>query len=125
MGSEFRPTADMHFLQAFTDCKAPIDVILRSSDGKQFGAHKSYLGTYTGGFPSAGMTSNSAEPEVVELEEKADVLLLLLQFAHPERPPSTTSLQPELIIRLSEAVEKYVVYGAMEACRLRIRCVHL
>jgi len=125
MGLEFRPAADMHFLSAFVDCKAPIDVILRSFDGKQFAAHKSYLGTYTGGFPLAEMTQALPKPEVVELEEKADVLLLLLQFAHPERPPSTTSLQPELIIRLSEAVEKYVAYGAMEVCRLRMRCVHL
>jgi len=118
------PRTSLRFLLAYADCKAPIDVIFRSSDGKLFAAHKSYLGTYTGGFPAAETTEASANPEVIELEEKADVLLLVLQFAHPERPPSTVSLENEVIMRLAEAVEKYVVFGAMEVCRLRMRYVN-
>jgi len=113
-------------MAAYIDCKAPIDIILQSSDGKQFGTHKSYLGIYSGGFPSADMPTPSATSstlEIVELEEMEDVVHLLLQFMHPECPPSTIPLHDDLIIRFSEAVGKYIVYGAIECCKLRMRSV--
>ena len=67
----------------------------------------------------------NSQLETVDLPEKGDVLLLLLQFMHPERPPSLIPFDPKFMIEFAEAVEKYIVYGAIEACRLRLQYVRM
>lgn len=104
-------------------CLQPIDVILQSSDGKQFGTHKSYLSRFSEGFPEEDGVRVEEKVEVVPLVEDADVILLMLKFMHPQRPPLSRDIPSDVWPRLAEAAEKYVVYSAMEVCRLKMECV--
>ncbi len=63
--------------------------------------------------------------EVVDLPEDAATLEVILKFVHPQRPPATDTISDDLLVRIAEAVEKYGVYPGMEACRLRMKFVHL
>jgi hypothetical protein len=99
-------------------------VILRASDNIEYGTHKNYLGIYSGAFPSAELTS-SLEIEVVQLEEDSVTLMLLLKFMHPEPPPNVWDLSDAVHLHLADAAYKYMVYGAMDGSRVRLKCVAL
>ncbi|KAJ8074510.1 hypothetical protein PM082_015411 [Marasmius tenuissimus] len=100
-------------------CGLSYDVILRSSDNKRFGGHSATLGSFSLGFPAPGSTTEGAEIEDVSLSESSAVLELLLKFLHPNLPqPDVTQLQMSTLEELSEAVEKYQVYPAMQVCKL-------
>ena len=94
-----------------------VDVVLKSSDGELFGGHQRNLEMYTEGFPIAGSTF-AADPVV--LEETADVLCLMLRYAHHIRPPNLDIIPFTLLASLAEAVEKYTMYSAMEFCKLKM-----
>jgi hypothetical protein len=102
------------------DCKWAVDVVLKSSDGELMGAHQRNLEIYTEGFPIAGSTVASGP---VSLVEPADVLRLMLRYTHHTRQPNLDGVAFTLLASLAEAVEKYMVYSAMEVCRLQMTCV--
>jgi hypothetical protein len=97
-----------------------VDIVLKSSDGELFGAHQRNLEVYTEGFPIAGSTVVS---DPVCLEEAADVLHLMLQYTHHVRQPSLDTIPFTLLAALTEAAEKYMIYSAMEICKMKMMSV--
>ncbi|KAJ6541999.1 hypothetical protein DFH09DRAFT_1368230 [Mycena vulgaris] len=103
-------------------CTLDADLVLRSSDGMLYAAHSKNLELYSGGFPpSSFATVGGDEREIVQLTEASSVLTLLLQFLHNQRQPDSTKFEFERLAGLAEAAEKYMVYSAMEVCKLRMR----
>jgi len=98
------------------DCYLYIDLVLESSDGHRLGAHKTNLEQYSAGFPIA--ESINSENEVVTLSEKGLVLGLLLQFMHNTQQPELSNLSFPTLELLAEAVEKYMVFSAMQVCKI-------
>lgn len=119
-----KPLTDAFLLPASSGCQLPIDIVLQSSDGKRFGAHTKYLGLFSEGFPSPNGDDSvagavvDANNETVVLEEDSTIVLLLLQFMHPQMPPDVYQLDPLTFMKLATAMEKYVIYSGMEICRL-------
>ncbi|KZP11904.1 hypothetical protein FIBSPDRAFT_755917, partial [Athelia psychrophila] len=97
------------------------DVTFESCDHVLFRVHRKNLESTSEGFspPSGTTTSN----EIVQLSERAEILDLLFQYAYPQRPPDLTSIPFEVFAGLAEAAEKYQMFGAMEICRLLMKCL--
>jgi hypothetical protein len=95
--------------------------VLESSDGILFGAHSTNLETYSSGFPPCSFRNNSIE--VVTLPESSEVLALLLQYMHHQRQPDSSKFQFKVLSGLAEAVEKYMIFSAMEVCNIRMKSV--
>jgi hypothetical protein len=102
------------------DCKAIVDVVLKSSDGELIGAHQRNLEMFTEAFPIAG-TAVASDP--VSLEETAEVLRLMLRYTHNARLSSLDDISFTLLASLAEAVEKYMIYSAVEFCKIRMKSV--
>ncbi|KAJ6558355.1 hypothetical protein B0H19DRAFT_134779 [Mycena capillaripes] len=105
------------------ECKLEADVYLRSSDGIVYAAHSKNLELYSGGFPPSGLVAEGVEDEreVVQVTETSSVLALLLQYVHNQRQPDSSKFKFETLAGLAEAAEKYMVYSAMEVCKIRMQ----
>ncbi|PPR06368.1 hypothetical protein CVT24_002481 [Panaeolus cyanescens] len=107
------------------NCNLPIDVILISSDGTEFGAHRINLESFSGRLPHFLSDSNKSassgdHPDLghVKFQEKAEVLKLLLQYMHHAYQPDLSSgISIDVLTELAEAAEKYVVYSALPICK--------
>lgn len=75
---------------------------------------------FSGGFPISDSVTSSLE-DVVNLNESATVLRLLLQFMHPRSPPDCAELDIRILSDLADAAEKYLVYSAMTVCKIQMR----
>ena len=95
--------------------------MLESSDGELFGAHQRNLESFTKGFPIAPGSTAVSSSAPVSLDETGDVLRLMLRFAHHTRQPALDDIPFALLASLAEAVEKYMIYSAMEACRVQMK----
>ncbi|KAF9052050.1 hypothetical protein BJ165DRAFT_1341372, partial [Panaeolus papilionaceus] len=94
------------------------DIVIISSDGRAISAHKANLGQFSNGFPPHDGSDTSAETgrgllERVSLQEKGDVLRLLLQFMHHTLLPDLDEVPFEVLAGLAEAAEKYGVFSAI------------
>lgn len=104
------------------ECALEADIYLRSSDGILFEAHSKNLELYSGGFPPANFADvGGDEREVVQMTETSSVLALLLQYVHNQRQPDSSRFQFETLAGLAEAAEKYLVFSAMEVCKIKMR----
>ncbi|KAJ7877609.1 hypothetical protein B0H13DRAFT_2200535 [Mycena leptocephala] len=104
------------------ECALEADIYLRSSDGILFEAHSKNLELYSGGFPPANFADvGGDEREVVQMTETSSVLALLLQYVHNQRQPDSSRFQFETLAGLAEAAEKYLVFSAMEVCKIQMR----
>ncbi|KAF8981530.1 hypothetical protein BDQ17DRAFT_1438373 [Cyathus striatus] len=98
-------------------CEEIVDIVLFSSDEKEFGAHKMHLEFYSDGFPPAELAL-CLGCETVPLTEDSSTLHLLLQFMHKRHGyPDLTNVLFDTLLKLSEAAVKYQVYGAIESCK--------
>ena len=104
--------------------------MLRSSDNELIGAHQENLAQFSEGFPPPDVVTHHNEP--VDLSEDGETLSLLMQFMHKNRLPDLSNLVDrdsqkgrdfDLLYKLAEAAEKYMVYPAMAICKVRISCV--
>ncbi|KAG6906583.1 hypothetical protein DXG01_013069 [Tephrocybe rancida] len=109
-------------LRACPDCQLEVDIILESSDGVRFAAHAQNLERFSEGFPPASFTSSSSSTSpVVQLEEKSQVVELLLQFMHLKPQPDIEAIPFPILEELANAVEKYLIFSAMAVCRMCMR----
>ncbi|KAJ7911048.1 hypothetical protein B0H13DRAFT_1614934, partial [Mycena leptocephala] len=88
-------------------------------------AHSKNLEMYGEGFPPSALASVSrdvetAQPEVVQMTERSDILELLLKYMHLQRQPDLSRHKFDTLAGLAEAAEKYFVYSAMDVCRIRM-----
>ena len=104
-------------------CILDVDLVLGSSNHVVFGAHKRNLELYSEGFPIAQGTSH--DNEVVILSEGDLVLRLLLEFMHNTQQPNLSKLTFSTLALFAEAVEKYMVFSAMQVCKMHMEFVHL
>ena len=51
------------------------------------------------------------------------MLELVFQYMYPMRQPDLKKVDFVTLVFLSETVEKYQVFSAMEICKLRMECV--
>ncbi|KAJ7340725.1 hypothetical protein DFH08DRAFT_875103, partial [Mycena albidolilacea] len=107
------------------ECTLVVDIFLCSSDGVLHAAHSKNLEMYGEGFPPSALASMSrdvktAQPEVVQMTERSDVLELLLKYMHLRRQPDLSRHKFDTLAGLAEAAEKYLVYSAMDVCRIRM-----
>lgn len=98
------------------ECKLPTDVLLRSSDGREFGAHTHNLEVFSNS--AFLLAEHTVRPmtEVVQLSETSEVLSLLLKFMHHKQQPDCSKIDFAILLGLAEAVDKYGVYSASELC---------
>ncbi|KAF8988978.1 hypothetical protein BDQ17DRAFT_1434791 [Cyathus striatus] len=90
-----------------TECSIPADLILRSHEGTIFHAHSDALSSFAQGFPPASITPQNGEI-----------------FAHmAQEQPDLKKVSIECLVGVAEAVEKYMMYPAMQACSLRMEMV--
>ncbi|TFK63288.1 hypothetical protein BDN72DRAFT_826721 [Pluteus cervinus] len=92
---------------------ATADVVFLSSDGVEFHVHRKNLESTTGAFPGPEISTFG---EVVPLTESAETLEVLFQYSYPQRHPELEEMKFETVVLLAEAVEKYEVFPAMQAC---------
>lgn len=104
------------------ECSFPVDVILQSSDGVIFGAHSANLEMYSSAFPPAAFGPPTLD-DIVLLPEPSEIVSLLLQYMHHHRQPDSSKIPFTVLEGLAEAVEKYVIYSAMEVCKIRMEYV--
>ncbi len=104
-------------------CDRKTDTVLRSSDGKLFGAHTAYLYHYSGELGREADPNYLPVGETVQLSVPGDVVSLILKFAHPQRPPSLNLVHFDTVAQLADAVEKYRVFSGIEVCYLMMECV--
>lgn len=102
---------------------ANTDVSFKSADGKVFYLQKKYLEFNTGGFPYAEFNTQDGEP--IQLPESSMVLEALFRFTYPIIQPDLEDTSFEVVAAVADAAEKYVVFSAMNFCRLRMRFVVL
>jgi hypothetical protein len=92
------------------------DIVFRSSDKVLFKVHSRNLELHSNVFPSGEFVA-VGEGDPVDLEESSDILELFFQYFYAQPQPDLSILQPDTMIRLGEAVEKYEVYSAMPICK--------
>ena len=51
------------------------------------------------------------------------MLELVFQYMYPMRQPDLKKVDFTTLVSLSETVEKYQVFSAMEICKVRMECV--
>ncbi|KAF9446709.1 hypothetical protein P691DRAFT_776662 [Macrolepiota fuliginosa MF-IS2] len=91
------------------------DVTIRSSDGVVFRLHRKNLHLHSDAFPS------QEEGEIVDLTESSDVLEIFFQYFYRQPQPDLTNIRMHTLLALSEAVEKYRVFSAIEVCKAHMR----
>ncbi|KAF9457637.1 hypothetical protein BDZ94DRAFT_1338481, partial [Collybia nuda] len=84
------------------------------------GTHSQNLEMYSAGFSPSIFRSKVESLEVVKIPEDSDVVFLLLRYMHFCPQPETSAFLFSTTERLAYAVEKYMIYLAMEVCRLRM-----
>ncbi|KAJ3853647.1 hypothetical protein EV368DRAFT_38467 [Lentinula lateritia] len=88
------------------------DLVLESQDGIIFGAHSENLAAFSDAFPVVG--SGIVVNGVVQMDERADVVLMLLQLTHRQRWIRSDKIPFSLLQRLAEASEKFFIPAIME-----------
>ncbi|KAF5310791.1 hypothetical protein D9619_007917 [Psilocybe cf. subviscida] len=94
------------------DCNILVDLILQSSSGDQFGAHKHNLQTYGDGFPLSDSIVTDIANDVPILSESTEVVRLMLRFMHRGRQPDLLRLPFDTVARFADAAEKYFIDSA-------------
>lgn len=100
------------------DCTIPVDLILESSSGDKFGAHKHNLQTYGDGFPLSDSVVTDVTNDIPVLSESSDVLRLMLRFMHHAPQPDLQKLPFDCVAEFADAAEKYFIYSAMGVCKI-------
>ncbi|KAJ6477060.1 hypothetical protein C8R45DRAFT_1008677 [Mycena sanguinolenta] len=103
-------------------CAADADITILSSDGVLFKVHRKNLEVHSDVFAGAEHATRPENgDEIVPLSETADVLDLLFQYMYRQPQPNLRNVEFSTVAGLAEAAEKYVVYSALEWCRMRMK----
>ncbi|KAJ7824316.1 hypothetical protein B0H14DRAFT_2454070 [Mycena olivaceomarginata] len=103
-------------------CALDADITILSADGVLFKVHRKNLEVHSDVFAGAeDATRPENGDEIVHLPENSDVLDLLFQYMYRQPQPDLNKVEFATIAGLAEAAEKYVVYSALEWCRMRMK----
>lgn len=100
------------------DCAIPVDLVLQSSSGDQFGAHKHNLQTYGDGFPLSDSIVTDVSNDVPVLPESSVVVRLMLRFMHRGPQPDLLKVSFDTVAQFADAAEKYFIDSAIGLCKL-------
>ncbi|TFK70750.1 hypothetical protein BDN72DRAFT_958592 [Pluteus cervinus] len=100
-----------------SECGLAVDVVIKTSDAKYFGAHLQNLENYAHGFPPVSFGKRK-RTNFLEVEEDSEVVSLMLHFVHNLPQPDLRKIEMDILVRLAEAVEKYLMYSVMNTCRI-------
>jgi hypothetical protein len=107
-------------------CALDADITILSADGVLFKVHRKNLEVHSDVFAGAeDATRPENGDEIVHLPENSDVLDLLFQYMYRQPQPDLNKVEFATIAGLAEAAEKYVVYSALEWCRMRMKLVFI
>ena len=62
---------------------------------------------------------------VVALPESSEILRIVFLFIYPNRHPNLRDQEFETLLEISDAVQKYKIFAAMETCEMRLMWVIL
>ncbi|TFK70765.1 hypothetical protein BDN72DRAFT_896213 [Pluteus cervinus] len=99
------------------DCGLPIDVVIKTSDAQYFGTHLQNLESHADGFPPASLGKRKRVNHM-DIEEDSEVTSLMLHLMHKQPQPDLRQTPISILVRLAEAAEKYLIYSAMNICRV-------
>ncbi|ESK87431.1 hypothetical protein Moror_11651 [Moniliophthora roreri MCA 2997] len=112
---------------AVENCSQPVDVIFKSRDGKLLAGHLATLHKLNkGGFPRPEDVPSHQVQDIVRMEEKADVLELLLIYSHDDEHLVKTlrqidpSVGIDAVLGLVDTAHKYMNFFAENAARVAI-----
>ncbi|KAK7022024.1 hypothetical protein VNI00_017057 [Paramarasmius palmivorus] len=97
------------------ECTAPVDIVLRSSDGKRFGTHKKNLEVFNDGFPYSDSVVHEPDEDVT-LTEHSKHLQLLLRFSHSIDQPDLELKNMKAALEFARVADKYGNSLLMQAC---------
>ncbi|KJA23513.1 hypothetical protein HYPSUDRAFT_66202 [Hypholoma sublateritium FD-334 SS-4] len=99
------------------------DIVVESSDGTRFRLHRKNIKVHTGSAFLGGLYCSSVDdPDITCLSEPGDVLEIVFQFLYPQKHPDLGAVtESESVVAIADAVGKYEIYGAMNACEIRLR----
>ncbi|KAJ7147019.1 hypothetical protein C8R44DRAFT_899377, partial [Mycena epipterygia] len=101
------------------------NVTIVSSDGVLFKVHHKNMEVHSDIFADAAnvtLPENGAD-EVVTLSESSAVLDLLSQYMYHQPQPDLNALEFSIFDGLARAAQKYVVYSALPAVAIKMKCV--
>ncbi|TFK70762.1 hypothetical protein BDN72DRAFT_838589 [Pluteus cervinus] len=98
-------------------CRLTVDVVIKTSDAKYFGAHLQNLQNHADGFPPASFGKRKRMNHM-DIEEDSEVTSLMLDFMHKQPQPDLRDVPVGRLVDFAEAAEKYLIYSAMGTCRL-------
>jgi hypothetical protein len=101
-------------------CASDADITFKSCDDVLFKVHRKFLDAHSEGFGPPNGCTTVAEDEIVTLSETSQVLELVFQYMYPMRQPDLKKIDYTTLVSLSETVEKYQVFSALEVCKLRM-----
>ena len=94
-----------------------------SCDVERIGGHSSALEAFSEAFPPLDMVETSGDP--IPLTESGATLKRLFHFTHKTTYDSVfVDITLRDLVDLAEASQKYLIYHAMEICRLHLKYVN-
>lgn len=87
-----------------------------------FQIHSKNLECTCGGFAPHGFAQDN-EKELIVLSEDAATLEILFRFVYPREHPELDDIKFDLLLKVAEAAQKYLVFSALNICYVRLRCV--
>ncbi|KJA25068.1 hypothetical protein HYPSUDRAFT_135172 [Hypholoma sublateritium FD-334 SS-4] len=95
------------------------DITICSGDGVLLYLHRTNLEAISGALAAPEFLSTS-DDNVVALPESSEILGTVFLFIYPNRHPSLRDQDFETLLEISDAVQKYEIFAAMNTCETRL-----
>lgn len=96
------------------------DITIRSSDGVLLYLHRKNLEAISRALKTSEFLADS-DNGVITLPEHSDLLRTVFSFIYPHRHPKLQGLEFETLLEISDAVQKYEIFSAMNTCDDELR----
>lgn len=93
------------------------ELTFKTSDGAFFSVEQRNL------WGTTDFVFKESSPGIIEVEEGANTLKILLEFVQPRRTPLLDDVSFDNLRAVAEAAEKYHIFSAMAIAHIRMRCV--
>ncbi|KAJ7575632.1 hypothetical protein C8J56DRAFT_1172019 [Mycena floridula] len=103
------------------NCPLAVDIILKSADNVEIGAHRQNLALFSEGFSPSLDAQAPLAIERASYEENSATLRRILDFMHSEIPPDYSDLPFSEARELGRTAHKYIVYQAIPFCDVLMR----
>ncbi|KAL1750511.1 hypothetical protein FB107DRAFT_223786 [Schizophyllum commune] len=94
------------------------ELTFKTSDGASFSVEQRNL------WGTTDFVFKESSPGIIEVEEGADTLKILLEFVQPRRTPLLDDVSFDNLRAVAEAAEKYHIFSAMAIAHIRMSAAH-